>query len=180
MAQTQHDLNDYQHRTATLLDEVQVLKKECELNKGMRDFIATQTQELEQAKDKLSHQTKTIERLETSLKEQGAERTRILLEERRKLQESQETAKELQRQLDIASSQSQSLVRASKNSQFNAEDLLDSLQKLEKENRFLRSELDNKFDKEKYQMQAQLQDALRDKSRLEEGKQEMEERLGLL
>ena len=102
------------------------------------------------------------------------------MEERRKLQESQETAKELQRQLDIASSQSQSLVRASKNSQFNAEDLLDSLQKLEKENRFLRSELDNKFDKEKYQMQAQLQDALRDKSRLEEGKQEMEERLGLL
>ena len=102
------------------------------------------------------------------------------MEERRKLQESQETAKELQRQLDIASSQSQSLVRASKNSQFNAEDLLDSLQKLEKENRFLRSELDNKFDKEKHQMQAQLQDALRDKSRLEEGKQEMEERLGLL
>jgi uncharacterized protein YfaQ (DUF2300 family) len=89
------------------------------------------------------------------------------LEERRKLQDSQESAKELQRQLDIASSQSQSLVRASKNSQFNADDLLDSLQKLEKENRFLRSELDNKFDKEKYQMQAQLQDALRDKSRLE-------------
>ena len=89
------------------------------------------------------------------------------MEERRKLQDSQESAKELQRQLDIASSQSQSLVRASKNSQFNADDLLDSLQKLEKENRFLRSELDNKFDKEKYQMQAQLQDALRDKSRLE-------------
>lgn len=44
----------------------------------------------------------------------------------------------------------------------------------------MRSELDNKFDKEKYQMQAQLQDALRDKNRLEEGKQEMEERLGLL
>ena len=41
MAQTQHDLNDYQHRTASLLDEVQVLKKECELNRGMRDFIAT-------------------------------------------------------------------------------------------------------------------------------------------
>ena len=78
------------------------------------------------------------------------------MEERRKLQDSQESAKELQRQLDIASSQSQSLVRASKNSQFNADDLLDSLQKLEKENRFLRSELDNKFDKEKYQMQAQL------------------------
>ena len=38
------------------------------------------------------------------------------MEERRKLQESQETVKELQRQVDIASSQSQSLVRASKNS----------------------------------------------------------------
>ena len=71
-------------------------------------------------------------------------------------------------------------MRASKNAQFNAEDLLDSLQRLEKENRFLRSELDNRFDTEKHQMQAQLQDALRDKTRLEEGRLEMEERVGML
>ena len=44
----------------------------------------------------------------------------------------------------------------------------------------MKSELENKFDKEKHIMQAQLQDALRDKSRLEEGKQEMEEKVGLL
>jgi predicted nuclease with TOPRIM domain len=51
---------------------------------------------------------------------------------------------------------------------------------LQKENKILKSELENKFDKEKHIMQAQLQDALRDKSRLEEGKQEMEEKVGRL
>jgi hypothetical protein len=47
---------------------------------------------------------------------------------------------------------------------------LESISKLQKENKFLRAELDNRFDKEKQIMQVQLQDALRDKTRLEEGK----------
>ena len=78
----QHDLREYQERTAALLDEVQLLKKESENNKGLKEYIEMQRVELEQAKNKLSHQIKTIERLEQSLKEQTQEKTRMILDER--------------------------------------------------------------------------------------------------
>ena len=65
----QHDLREYQERTAGLLEEVQLLKKESENNKGLKEYIEMQRVELEQAKNKISHQIKTIERLELSLKD---------------------------------------------------------------------------------------------------------------
>jgi hypothetical protein len=61
---------------------VQLLKKESENNKGLKEYIEMQRVELEQAKNKLSHQIKTIERLEQSLKEQTQEKTRMILDER--------------------------------------------------------------------------------------------------
>ena len=104
----------------------------------------------------------------------------MILDERQKLEEAQETIRTLKRNLDEANLQSEALLGASKSSSVNAVDLLESISKLQKENKFLRAELDNRFDKEKHIMQAQLQDALRDKTRLEEGKQEMEDRLSHL
>ncbi|CDW90673.1 UNKNOWN [Stylonychia lemnae] len=171
MAQLKSDYKDMQDRNQRLVESLEILEKEKGNNKNLKQYVQYLEEQLNSEKSKydiLEIQSKKNEKKNSDL-----------INEKIKLEKENQFYKETNDQLESELKKANVQVKQAKYDEMREDggallpesqkaNMREKIKQLEKENSILKMELENKFDKDKAIIQSKLQDALREKEKLEQ------------